>query len=88
MTLTIDVAPETEKALEVQAKRAGVPVEAYVADLLREQAIQVAEDNATAEKSVEELSFDEWVALFNSRTLYYGPPIPLEALRRENLYDD
>jgi hypothetical protein len=35
MTLTIEVAPETERALEAKAARLGVPVERYAAGVLR-----------------------------------------------------
>jgi hypothetical protein len=35
MTLTIEVPPETESALEAKAARLGVPVERYAAGVLR-----------------------------------------------------
>jgi hypothetical protein len=86
MTLTINVAPETEKMLESQARRAGVPLETYAAGLLQEKAEREEADAAL--RAAEELSYDEWLARFNNRTLYYGPVVPLEHLRRENMYSD
>lgn len=35
MTLTIEIAPETQRAIEGKARRLGVPVERYAAGVLR-----------------------------------------------------
>ena len=48
MTLTLELAPEIERALEEKAERAGVPLTDYAARLLTEDAAQgVAQNGAT-----------------------------------------
>lgn len=85
MTVTIDVAPEMEKLLKGQAQKAGLTFESYLAVVLCEKAED--EEAAASAASVGEMSDDEWIALLQSMVVQV-PAIPLEATRRENLYDD
>jgi hypothetical protein len=85
MTLIIDVAPEVEGRLREEAARRGQDAGEYVSDLLSEMFRERPRpfyETASPEEWVR--AFREWAASHKST----APPIPLEALRRENMYED
>jgi hypothetical protein len=85
MTLTIEVPPEVESRLREEAARRGQETEEYVGVLLSELFGVLARpfyETATPEAWAR--AFREWAAGHDTTT----PPIPLEALRREHMYED
>ncbi len=86
MTLTIEIEPETQRAIEGKAARLGVPVERYAAGVLRrdvendeprQSADAVTNARRAARRALEVLAAGTRAGL---------PPIPDEALTSENLY--
>jgi hypothetical protein len=54
MTLTLELAPEIERALEAKAERAGVPVTAYALSVLAENVTKAEEtSSANSQTNVE-----------------------------------
>jgi hypothetical protein len=85
MTLTIHVAPEVEQRLREEAARRGQEADEYVSELL--SAILPDRQRPFYETA----SPEEWVRAFREWAASHkgtGTPIPDEALRRENMYDD
>ena len=89
MSLAIDLAPETERRLGDEAARHGLSPREY-AQVLVEEALAVEEspqpslwETTTPDEWIR--AFDEWLDSFAQ---VKAPPIPAEALRRENMYDD
>jgi hypothetical protein len=85
MTLTINVAPEVEDRLREEAARRGQEAGEYVSDLLSDMLRDRPRpfyETASREEWVR--AWREWAASHKST----AAPIPDEALRRENMYED
>jgi hypothetical protein len=89
MTVMIELPPELETRLQQEAAKLGMNSHEY-ARLLIER--QLPATPSAAGSLWETLTPAEWVRAFdewvNSHDYITAPPIPLEALRRENLYED
>jgi predicted DNA-binding protein len=85
MTLMIEMPPELESRLKAEAEKRGQDAAAYARTLL-ESLLLPARERPLYEGSLEEWkrAFREWGEAHRTDT----PAIPLEALRRENLYED
>lgn len=88
MSLVIEVPPDLERRLRGDAERRGVPVEEYAHELLaRYQPVP-----APGEPIYERAGTEEWSRAFHELVDSFAdvqaPPIPLDALRRESMYDD
>ncbi len=88
--MTLKLPPEMEKQIQEEATRQGQPTEAYALSLLRgvlpqsgEPATRPFYETATPEEW--EREFRAWAGSHSHNT---APVIPLEALRRENLYEE
>ena len=81
MTVTIELPPEVEADLRVQAEARGLPLTQYLELLLREQIPLLA---GTA------LSPSERAALWREsvKGLPHSPPLSHEAISRESIYGD
>ncbi len=79
MTVTIELPPEVEAGIIARAKALGIPLPAYVRQLLLEQF-----PGATT------LSPSERAALWRSEATRYPhtPPLENEAVSRETMYGD
>lgn len=62
MTLTIEVAPETEAQLQEEAARLGVPVEQLVSEMI-DDLLQDKEDAEDARRILAETKPEEWRSL-------------------------
>jgi hypothetical protein len=85
MTITIDVLPEVEARLREEAARRGQQTEEFVSSLLSEMF------RATTEPFYQTATPQEWARAFREWAASHdttAPPIPLESLRRENMYED
>jgi hypothetical protein len=82
MTLKLDIPKETEAGLLAQAHARGLSLEAYAQQVLQERSRGVAPAGRTgaAEKA---RAFETW-----ARSHPHKPPLPHEAIRRENLIRD
>jgi hypothetical protein len=82
MTLKLDIPKETEVGLLAQAHARGLSLEAYVQQVLQERSSSVLPAGGTgaAEKA---RAFEAW-----ARSHPHKPPLPDEAIRRENLVRD
>ncbi len=60
MTLTLDLTPEAEAALEVEAARTGQSAEAYAAQIVAE-ALDDAIDTADARRILAESKPEDWI---------------------------
>lgn len=84
--MTLHLTPDIAAKLETLAKDQGLSVEDYVKQLIeRELSIGASEVASRSRLSVAEWTqqFEEWADSFPE-----APPIPDEALSRENLYPD
>ena len=83
MTLHIELKPEVQAGLAAQAKAKGVPLDAYVQNLLEQLAVplQPLEIAMTAEQRVRALR--EWTASFPYRR---SEPLSDDAISRDSLY--
>ena len=89
MTLKIQ-APEVERRVRSLAKRRGLSPEQMLLGLVEAQ-LPREESAANVKPFYETASTDEWSAALDrwaERLPSDAPPIPDEALRRENLYED
>lgn len=86
MTLTIDFPPELEGLLREEAKRHGQDPAGYVRSIV-EARLRPSPIPPARKRSKQEWrqGFLAWV---ESHRDIDAPVIPLEALRRENLYED
>lgn len=84
MTLTIELEPEVEAAINRQAALRGEDTATYVQHLVQ----QTANQGVTSYSSPESLTIEERMALLDevAREFPGVPPIPDEYLRREYLY--
>jgi hypothetical protein len=81
MTVTIELPPEIEAGLLAQAEARGLPLPQYVQHLLREQfPAGAGAPSSAAERAA---AWRESV-----RGLPHTPPLPDEAISRENIYGD
>jgi len=82
MTLKLDIPKETEAGLLAQARARGLSLEAYARQVLQERSRSLLPGGITsaAEKA---RAFEAW-----ARSHPHKPPLPDEALRRENLIRD
>jgi hypothetical protein len=80
--MNLDLVPDTEQRLRSLAEANGLSVEDYLQQIVEEKA---GISNPPIRLSAEEwaLQFEEWADSFP-----LAPPIPDEALSRENLYPD
>lgn len=85
MDLQIHLIPEAAESLRAKAAQAGQPPEEYAAELLQSILAPATEPPQLSDEEWER-AFAEAEAFFAS--LPQAPVIPLEALRRENLYED
>ncbi len=83
MPVTIELAPEKEKALQDEAARRGVPAEDYAKSLL-EQGLPTRSNGAAEQASLEEFeaAMDELAEL----GAHLPPPDPDETYSRETIY--
>jgi plasmid stability protein len=87
MALTINVPPEVEARLREEAAKRGQDAAEYAGALLT-QMLGPGHLKSFAETATQEewqRAFEAWVASHHDLT---APVISLEALRRENLYED
>ncbi len=82
MTVTLNLKPEVEAVLLAQAQAIGVSLEDYLGRIVEER---IGAGSARPRLSPEEWAqqFEAWADSFPA-----APPIPEEALSRENLYPD
>jgi hypothetical protein len=82
MTLKLDIPHDTEAGLLAQAHARGLSLEAYAQQVLRERNRSILPSGrpGAAEKA---RAFEAW-----ARSHDHKPPLPDEALRRENLIRD
>jgi hypothetical protein len=81
MTLKLEIPEETKAGLLTQAQDRGMSLEAYAQQVLQERGRSVsAGKTGSAEKA---RAFEAW-----ARSHPRKPPLPDEALRRENLIRD
>ena len=89
MTLTIDLPAGIEERLRSVADSEGVPMEKFVLGLIEEK---IGSGGVEGGELWRTLSTEEWLAAFQewveSHKHIEAPVIPLEALRRENMYED
>ena len=82
MAIILNLPPEVEASLTAQARTLGLPLNAYVQSLLQQQ--------AALGGAAQTLSLDQFEAELDA--LAQGserlPYLPLEALARENIYQD
>jgi hypothetical protein len=84
MSLTINLPPEVETRLREEAARRGQETEEYASRLLSEVVESQAEVSPRTMTPWERAqAFREWAASHK----VVAPPIPSEALRRENMYE-
>jgi hypothetical protein len=86
--LVIQLAPEVEVRVRDEAARRGLSAVDYVRHLIETSVLASADGElppfyTTATPEEWERSFREWAAGHDTS----APPIPLEALRREHLYE-
>ena len=82
MAFTLQLDPEMERILAEQARQHGVSVATYIQEILaRELAVQTSEHR---------LSEEEFEAALDAMTIYSDkiPVLPLDALRRDEIYRD
>lgn len=81
MTVTLQLKPEVEVGLLAQARVRGLSLEAYLEQVLQERSLtSKVPDTGAAERAA---AFEAWA---HSRP--QAPPLPDEAVRRENLVRD
>ena len=83
MTLTLELTPELEQQLQHEATRHGQETEAYALLLLQNALPEPSYETRTPEERAQ--AFLEWA---HSPVNVTAPPVPDEALRRENMYED
>ena len=81
MSIVIELAPELEERLRAQAATRGVPVQEYVADLIR----RAANGGPAERPALAEFEAD-WAGF--SDGLDHLAPLPPEAFSREAIYDE
>ena len=88
--MTLQLTPELEEQVREQAAQQGREAEAYALSLLQGALTQSSE--ARTRPFYETATQEEWEREFRawagSHTYNTAPIVPLEALRRENLYED
>jgi hypothetical protein len=85
MTITLDVPPEVESRLREEAARRGQNAEEYAGFLLAQMFHGESRpfyETATPQEWAQ--AFREWAASHDTA----APTIPMEALRREKMYED
>jgi plasmid stability protein len=87
MVLTINIPPEVESRLREEAAKHGQDAAEYASALLSQALTTGTSEpfHETATQEEWERAFDAWV---ESHRDLRAPVIPLDALRRENLYED
>jgi len=83
MTITVELQPEVESRLAAQAAERNVSVKDYIEALLRAFAGPSGSEASTPQRRATEL--DQWLA---SHDYITAPPLPDEAISRENIYRD
>jgi hypothetical protein len=82
MILTLDISEETESVLSFLAKAEGLSLEEYARQVLEER-IRTVPRLGPTEAADKARAFETW-----ARSHAQKPPLPAEALRRENLIRD
>ena len=77
MTLTLDIPEDIEAGLLAQAQANGLSLEDYAAQVLQERSRAAIPQKGSTAKA---RAFEQW-----ARSHPSTPPLPNEALRRENL---
>ena len=89
MSLTIQLPPKIATLLRKKAAKKGLPAGDYVRTLIERE---VAPPRLSSKSSSHTTKHKAWKAAFHSWLGSHGrvaaPTVPLEALRRENLYED
>jgi hypothetical protein len=89
MSLTIQLPPGIETLLRKKAARKGLAAGDYVRTLIEREVappqLPGKSPSRAAEQKVWRQAFRSWL---RSHGHVAGPIVPLEALRRENLYED
>jgi hypothetical protein len=87
MVLNINIAPEVERRLREEAAKHGQDAAEYASALLSQILTAGASTRfyETATHEEWERAFDAWVESHRDLT---APVIPLDALRRESMYED
>lgn len=93
MTLTIDLSPETEAHLQAEAARLGLDARRFAQNVLEERfgGIPADASGQDGQPPMYARSLEEWKRAFRQWGEAHDrdtPEIPLEALRREYLYED
>lgn len=81
MTVTLDLGPDVEAGLLAQAEARGLPLEAFLEQVLRERSQAV--DVSRAGPAEKAQAFRSWAANHP-----HTPPLSDDAIRRENLVRD
>lgn len=81
MTVKLQLKPDVEAGLLAQARARGLSLEAYLEQVLQERSRTMTPSNISAADKAS--AFENW-AHSHPRT----PPLPDEAVRRENLVRD
>ena len=82
MTVTLELRPEVEEQLEVQARESGLSVKDYLEKRVEE--MMSASDPQSAKTPEERVRlWNEWL---NSHDYIKAPPLSDEALSRESIY--
>ncbi|MEO7719502.1 MAG: hypothetical protein ABIY70_25140 [Capsulimonas sp.] len=87
MTITIDLAPAVETNLRQRAAQAGVAAEDYLKDMIEKQLTSSSPSQPLVQRSAPQ---DAWEELLE-KTPYIpntGHEIPLEAMSRQDFYDE
>ena len=80
--MTLNLNPDVEARLRALARRNGISVEAFLQHIVEEKSRPAPRE--------QQLSPEEWASQFEqwANSFPDTPPIPDEALSRENLYPD
>ncbi len=85
MTYTIDLAPELEPRLQEEAARHGQDTKDFLRHVVEERLAAPKEERPFYETATAE----EWKRELRRMVIHSdAPPIPQEALRRENMYEE
>jgi hypothetical protein len=92
MALILELTPRVQTWLQEEAQKAGLSVEMYAITVLEQlvaqrAATEIAEQPRNGSETKEEQR-QAFLKLVKSLEHIDAPPIPSEALRRENMYED
>jgi hypothetical protein len=87
MTLILELTPELEQQLRQEAAQRGQALEEYAITRLQKPQ-QIPSETRSYETRTPMERAEAYLAWAQSHENKMSPPIPAEALRRENLYED